>query len=43
MIISMQKIKDIDWFFPVTLLIKESWNLIEQSKQLASVFITIFK
>ena len=28
MIISVQKIKDISWFFPVLLLIKESFNLI---------------
>ena len=36
MIISMQKFKDIDWFFPVTLVINESCNLIGRETQLAT-------
>ena len=34
MSISMQNINDIDWFFPVIFLIKESCNLITKTRQL---------
>ena len=36
MIISMQKILEIDWFLPEILMIKESYNLIEREAQLAT-------
>ena len=36
MIIFMQKIKDIEWFFSAKLLIKECCNLIEQATQMVT-------